>query len=598
MLEKQLFDIQSIHDAYKGGTKVEDIVKEVYRRIEEVNDDGIFIHLQPIEDILKEVSSFDNMNLTDKPLWGIPFTVKDNIDVAGVPTTAACEAYEYTPVEDAFVVKLLKEAGAICIGKTNLDQFATGLVGVRTPYGAPKNAVDASIVPGGSSCGSAVAVSHQIVSFSLGTDTAGSGRVPAALNNIVGFKPTLGTLSKQGVVPACLTLDTISIFALTICDASQIFDISAQYNIKDPYSKKRELEEPKKTEDMIIGVPNSASRIFYGDDLEEESYERTLIELREKGFTLKEIDLEAFFEVGELLYEGSWVAERYTVIGDLIEKAPQKVLDVTRNIISKAKNFSSSDVYRDIYKLNELKREVEIALEGIDLLALPTITRPYTVEDLENEPIEANSRIGLYTKFVNLLDFSAIAIPVERRKDGFASGITAMAVAHKEDTLSLFCRTLQEGMKLYYGNSKVEIDTSTSDCNKDKKERIEIAVVGAHLKNMPLNYQLTDLDASYVYRTRTAKKYKLYNLVNEDIAKPGLIKTDDGYAIEIEVWSLPIKNLGAFEKNISTPLCIGDIELENGKYVKGFLCEHIATLEAEDISAFGGWKAYLNSIEK
>lgn len=595
MLEKQLFDIPSIHNAYKDGTKIEDIVKEVYRRIEEVNDDGIFIHLQPIEDILKEVSTFGNMDLTDKPLWGIPFTVKDNIDVAGIPTTAACEAYEYIPSEDAFVVKLLKEAGAICIGKTNLDQFATGLVGVRTPYGAPKNAVDASIVPGGSSCGSAVAVSHQIVSFSLGTDTAGSGRVPAALNNIVGFKPTLGTLSKQGVVPACLTLDTISIFALTLCDASQVFDISAQYNIKDPYSIKRVMEEPKKTKDMTIGIPNNASKIFYGDNLEEESYEKTITELKNKGFKLKEIDLKPFFDVGELLYEGSWVAERYTVIGELIEKSPEKVLEITRNIISKANNFTSSDVYKDIYKLNELKREIEIVLDEIDLLVLPTITRPYSVQDLEEEPIEANSRIGLYTKFVNLLNFSAIAIPVEKRKDGFASGITAMSVAHKEKTLSLFCNKLQEDMKLFYGNSEVEIDTSIKSCNK---EEIEIAVVGAHLKNMPLNYQLTDLNASYSYKTKTAKKYKLYKLANENIAKPGLIKADEGFAIELEIWSLPIENLGAFQKNISTPLCIGDIELENGKYVKGFLCEHIATLEAEDISAFGGWKAYLNSIEK
>jgi allophanate hydrolase len=457
MLEEQLFDIQSIHNAYKNGTKVEDIVKEVYKRIKKVNDKSLFIHLQPIEDILKEVSSFDNMNLKEKPLWGIPFTVKDNIDVAGVPTTAACEAYKYTPKEDAFVVKLLRDAGAICIGKTNLDQFATGLVGIRTPYGAPKNAVDASIVPGGSSCGSAVAVSHQIVSFSLGTDTAGSGRVPAALNNIVGFKPTLGTLSKQGVVPACLTLDTISIFALTLCDASQVFDISAKYNIKDPYSIKRVVEEPKKTEDMTIGVPNNASKIFYGDDFEKESYEKTIKKIKEKGFTIKEIDLEPFFEVGELLYEGSWVAERYTVIGELIEKSPQKVLDITRNIISKANNFTSSDVYRDIYKLNKLKREIEIIMEEIDLLALPTIPRPYSVKDLEKEPIEANSRLGLYTKFVNLLNFSAIAIPVEKRSDDFASGITAMATAQQEIKLTQFCNTLQEGMKLFYGNSNKQI---------------------------------------------------------------------------------------------------------------------------------------------
>ncbi len=455
MLEEQLFDIESIHYSYKNGTKIEDIVKEVYRRIEKINDEGIFIYLQSLDEILEEVSSFDKMDLKKKPLWGIPFTVKDNIDVKGIPTTAACKAYEYIPTKDAFVVKLLKEAGAICIGKTNLDQFASGLVGIRTPFTPPKNAIDPKIVPGGSSCGSAVAVSHQIVSFSLGTDTAGSGRVPAALNNIVGFKPTLGTLSKQGVVPACLTLDTVSIFALNLDDAKKIYDISAIYNEEDPFSIKREIEQVKDTKDLVVGIPDKFSKIFYGDSIEEESYEKTLKTIKDKGFKTKEIDLEAFFVVGELLYEGSWIAERYTVVGDMIENNPEDMLEIIRMIISKAKKFSSSDVYKDIYKLKELEREIEILMEEVDLLVLPTLPKPYSLKDLEKEPLEANSRLGLYTKFVNLLNFSAIAIPVEKRTDGFASGVTAMSVAQKEETLTSFCKSLQEGMKLFYGNSTV-----------------------------------------------------------------------------------------------------------------------------------------------
>jgi len=593
MLNEMLFDIESIHNAYKEGLKVEEIVKEVYRRIQEINDDGIFIYLQPMEQIIEDIKNFDEIDLEKKPLYGIPFTVKDNIDVAGIPTTAGCEAYKYLPTKDAFVVKKLKEAGAICIGKTNLDQFATGLVGVRTPYKAPKNAVDKTIVPGGSSCGSAVAVSHQIVSFSLGTDTAGSGRVPAALNNIVGFKPTLGTLSKEGVVPACLTLDTISIFALTLQDATKIFNVSAKYNVKDPYSIKKEIRNIKKIENMIIGIPNNESKIFYGDEIQKKSYEKTINQIIEKGFKVKEINLQPFFEVGELLYEGSWVAERYTVIGEMIEKTPEAILDITRKIISKAKSFSSSDVYRDIYKLNKLKREIEIVMEDIDLLALPTITSPYSLEDLKKEPIEANSRIGLYTKFVNLLNFSAIAIPVEKREDGFASGITAISIAQEENTLIEFCKTLQRGMKLYYGNSNKEINTSSIN-----QERINIAVVGAHLKNMPLNYQLTDLNGIYEYSTKTAKKYRLFKLPNKKVLKPGLIKVENGNSISVEIWSIPIEKFGYFEKNISGPMCIGNIELENGKEVKGFLCEYFATLEAEDISIFGGWKAYINSINQ
>ncbi|RXJ69212.1 allophanate hydrolase [Halarcobacter ebronensis] len=598
MLENQLFDISHIHEAYKKGVTVKEIIQEVYRRIEEVADDGIFIYLNSKEKVLKEVSSLEEIDLTKKPLWGIPFAVKDNIDVKNLPTTAACPEYEYIAKEDAFVVKLLKEAGAICIGKTNLDQFATGLVGVRTPYEVPKNAVDSSIVPGGSSSGSAVCVSHQIVSFSLGTDTAGSGRVPAALNNIVGFKPTLGTLSKQGVVPACLTLDTISIFALTIDDATKLFDITSKYNVKDPYSIKKEERYPKNSSNLTVAIPNKNSMIFYEDSFEEKSYKKTVELIKKRGFFIKEIDLEPFFEVGELLYEGSWVAERYTVIGNLIENSPQKVLEITRNIISKAKNFSSSDVYRDIYKLNKLKREIEIIMEDVDLLALPTIPRPYSVQDLKDEPIVANSRLGLYTKFVNLLNFSAIAFPVEKREDGFASGITAMSTAHKESILVEFSKELQEEMTLYYGNSNQKIVTKVKEEKTLKTNEIEFAVVGAHMQEMPLNNELLKLNSRFLYKSKTAKKYKFYKLQGDSPIRPGLVKVKDGVAIELEVWAMPMENFGAFEKTIPSPLCIGTIELENSKEVKGFLCESYAIETATNISQFGGFRTYLDSISK
>ncbi|WP_419767485.1 allophanate hydrolase [Arcobacter sp.] len=595
MLSNQLFDIKSIHDSYKKGVTPKDIVTEVYNRIKKVNDDGIFIHLQPIEDIFAQTSSLEKMNLSEKPLWGIPFTVKDNIDVEGIPTTAACPAYEYIAKEDAFIVKVLKQAGAICIGKTNLDQFATGLVGIRTPYGAPKNALDEKIIPGGSSCGSAVAVSHQLFSFSLGTDTAGSGRIPAALNNLVGLKPTLGAFSKRGVVPACLTVDAVSVFALNIEDAYDIFEIASKHDQKDPYSKKRPKNKYKNTQDVVVAIPNSDSQIFIDDEIQRKSYQETISLIKEKGFKTIEIDLKPFFEVAQLLYEGTWLAERYTVIGDMIKNQPADILDITRTLIQKAETFSASDVYRDIYRFNELKKEIEPVLEQFDILCLPSMPRVASVKEIEDDPIKANSRLGIYTNFVNLLDLSAIAIPVNKREDGFAGGVTIIANAFEELMLAKFAKYIQKDMTLTYGNSKVEVKLSDDDTFGVTYDEIEVAVVGTHLRGMPLNKDLVKLNARFLYEAKTTPNYKLFKLQDEEILKPGLIQDENGVSIELEVWAIPIENLGEFERTIPKPLCIGSIELENKKTVKGFLCEASALIGAKDISSFGGWKAFLNS---
>jgi allophanate hydrolase len=595
MLENQLFDIKSIHESYKKGVTPNDIVTEVYNRIKKVNDDGIFIYLQPIEDIFAQISSLEKMNLKEKPLWGIPFTVKDNIDVKNIPTTAACPAYEYIAKEDAFIVKVLKEAGAICIGKTNLDQFATGLVGIRTPYGAPKNAIDEKIIPGGSSCGSAVAVSHQLFTFSLGTDTAGSGRIPAALNNIVGLKPTLGIFSKRGVVPACLTVDTVSILTLNIEDAYEIFEVASKYDEKDPYSKRRPKNKYKNTQDIVVAIPNSESQIFIEDEIQRQSYQDTISLIKEKNFKTVEIDLKPFFEVAKLLYEGTWLAERYTVIGDIIKNQPNDILEITRNLIKKAETFSASDVYRDIYRFNELKKEIEPVLKQFDILCLPSMPRIASVKEIENDPIKANSRLGIYTNFVNLLDLCAIAIPVNKREDGFPGGVTIIANAFEELKLAKFAKYIQKDMNLTYGNSKVEVKLTDDDTFGVTYDEIEVAVVGAHLRGMPLNKDLLKLNSRFLYDVKTSANYKLFKLKSEDISKPGLIQDENGVQINLEVWAIPIENMGAFEKTILKPLCIGSIELENKKIVKGFLCESSALIGADDISAFGGWKAFLNS---
>ena len=595
MIDKQLFDMKSIHQSYKKGTTPKDIVDEVYKRIEKIDDKGIFIYLAKKEEIYKQLESLGEMDLDQKPLWGIPFTVKDNIDVKDQPTTAACPAYEYHAKEDAFIVEVLKEAGAICIGKTNLDQFATGLVGLRTPYGTPKNAINKDIIPGGSSSGSAVAVSHQFFTFSLGTDTAGSGRIPAALNNIVGLKPSLGSLSKRGVVPACLTLDTVSIFTSNIDDAYNIYKIASKYDEKDPYSVKKPELTYKNLDDLTIAIPDSKSQIFFDDEIQKKSYLDTVDFIKEKGFKTIEIDMQPFFDVAELLYEGTWVAERYTVIEELMKKQSNDILEVTREVIQKAENFNACDTYRNIYKLNELKRKIKPILDMFDILCVPSMPKLTTLKDLEEEPIKANSRLGTYTNFVNLLDLSAIAFPTNKREDNFPGGVTIIGKAFKELLLAKFAKSIQKDMDLNYGNTSNKITLDDDLTFGESYDEIELAVVGAHMSGLALNKELLKLNSRLLYKSKTIPKYKLYKLAEGEPIRPGLIQDEDGVCIEIEVWAIPTKNMGAFEKKIPKPLSIGTLELEGDKQVKGFLCEPIGLKGAIDISSYGGFRAFLNS---
>ncbi len=422
--------IAELHGRYAGGEAAADVIAAAYARLAEVNDPGIFIHLVPEAEARAAADALGTFDPVDKPLWGIPFAVKDNVDVAGLPTTAACPAFTHVPGTTAFAVQRLIEAGAILLGKTNLDQFATGLVGVRTPWPAPRNAVDPRYVPGGSSSGSAVAVAHGIVSFAIGTDTAGSGRVPAALNNIVGLKPSVGSLSGRGMVPACRTLDTLSVFAGTVQDADRAYRVMLGYDGADPFSRNLPVGPvPEALPDGLrVGVPDAAGRRFGGDSLSEAAFNAALGDVATvTGAAPAAVDMAPLFEVAALLYQGPWVAERYQAIRSIIETRPDVLHPTTRAVIGAAAGMSAADAFAGLYRLAELKRAAEPLWETIDVLVVPTYPRPRTVEALQVDPIGPNSELGTYTNFVNLLDLCALAVPGRLRADGFPFGVTLIA---------------------------------------------------------------------------------------------------------------------------------------------------------------------------
>jgi len=593
------FLISSLHDAYAGGLDPAAVVAEAYRRIEAAGDGGIFLHLIEAQRAMAEAAALGPFDPVARPLWGIPFAVKDNIDVAGAPTTAACPAYRYIAERDAFVVEALRRAGAILIGKTNLDQFATGLVGVRTPYPVPKNALDPAIVPGGSSAGSAVAVARGLVSFALGTDTAGSGRVPAALNGIVGLKPTLGALSNSGAVPACRTLDTISVFALTVDDAYRAYRQAAQYDAADCYARPAApppLAAPPPA--CRVGVPDRNTRQFFGDAAQAESFETALNSLATLGAEVIEMDFGPFYAVAEMLYKGAWVAERYAVIEDLLRDSPESVYPVTRRIIENALTFSAADAFRGFYRLQELKRRTAPLLAAVDLLCVPTIPTFYSLADLAADPVGPNSRLGTYTNFVNLLDLCGLAVPTASRSDGRPGSVTLLAAAGEDARIAALGRLLQDRSECL-GATTWNAPPPEPLQPAAQPDEIALAVVGAHMSGLPLNGELTTRSGRFLRATRTAPCYRLYSLPGGPPLRPGLLRDEGaGAAIELEVWALPAEQFGGFLRGIPAPLGIGTLQLEDGQDVKGFLCEADATRRAEEVTAFGGWRAYLAARTK
>ena len=496
-----------------------------------------------------------------------------------------------SPAKSAFVVDRLERAGAIVIGKTNLDQFATGLVGVRSPYGIPRNALKPDLIPGGSSSGSATAVGAGLVPFSLGTDTAGSGRVPAALNGIVGLKPSLGALSTSGVVPACRTLDTVSVFAANVADAFAVYEAACAFDESDAYS--RWFPPPALSAlpgGIRLGVPRADQRQFFDDANAAEAFSRDLELARSLGARIVEFDFEPFAEVARALYDGPWVAERYAAVKALIESNPGALHPVTRAIIEGARRFDAVAAFEAFYRLADQKRKAAPVWSAFDAMLVPTMPRPYTVAEVEADPIRLNSRLGTYTNFVNLLDLCAIAVPSGLRGDGLPSSVTLIAPAGADGLIAGVAAAI-------HARSGTSVSPPPPTQALVANGRVEIAVVGAHLSGLPLNRELVELGAAFSREVETTPDYRLFALPGSSPAKPGLLRVGDGAgaAIKAEVWTLDPAGFGAFVARIPAPLGIGSIRLEGGGSVKGFLVEAEAVKAAEDVSRFGGWRAYLKS---
>ena len=570
-------------------------VARSFQRTREHNDPAIFISLRDEKHAVAEAEALSAKDAAQLPLYGIPLAVKDNIDVAGLPTTAACPAYSYMPSFDATSVARLRAAGAIVIGKTNLDQFATCLVGVRSPYGIPNNPMRGDLIPGGSSSGSAVAVSAGLVPLSLGTDTAGSGRVPAMLNNIVGLKPSLGLVSTAGVVPACRTLDCVSVFSLTVDDAMTALRAMAGPDGANPFSRNREVAGVSAfPANLRLGVPRDGQLIFFGDKASEAAYGAALKRWTALGATLVGFDLEPFYETARLLYEGPWVAERYLVIRNLLASSPDAIHPVTREIAAGGARLTAADTFAALYRLQALRRIAERAFANIDALVLPTAPTVYSTAQVLANPIELNSRLGTYTNFVNLLDLCGVALPAAIRPDEIPFGITLLAPAGQDARLASMGRVFQADTKLTLGARCVPQPPLAELSATLSGDEIAIAVVGAHLSGMVLNNELKTLGGRLLEATVTAPDYRLYAL---DTAppKPGMLRVEagTGASIELEIWALPAAAFGKFVAAIPPPLSIGTVRLADGRGVKGFIVEAADTDGAREISAFGGWRAFV-----
>jgi allophanate hydrolase len=587
--------IHQIVAAHRAGdvTPAETVARS-FQRIHARGDAAVFITLRDEADAIAEANALaQRADAKTLPLYGVPVAVKDNIDVAGLPTTAACPAFAYSPATDATAVARLRAAGAIVIGKTNLDQFATGLVGVRSPYGVPRNTLREELVPGGSSSGSAVAVAAGLVPLALGTDTAGSGRVPAMLNNIVGLKPSLGMISTYGVLPACRSLDCVSIFALTTDDAALALSVMAAPDPQDAYSRARPLGPLLAPAMPRLAVPLPAQREFFGDARCAAAYEAALAQWRAAGAEITPVDIAPLLETARLLYDGPWVAERYLVIRDLLARDPQAVHPVTREITLKGKAISAADTFAAFYRLEAVRAAARALLAPFDALVVPTAPTTYTVAELAAEPILLNSRLGTYTNFVNLLDLCGLAVPAALDAERRPFGITLLAPASRDGLLAALGRAFHARTQLPLGALGIA-QPAPLPTELRPTDEIPIAVVGAHLSGMALNHELTSRGGRLIGEAVTAPVYRLHALAGTTPPKPGMLKVAaGGTAIKLEIWSLAAAEFGSFVAAIPPPLSIGTIVLDDGRQVKGFLVEPAALDGARDISSFGGWRAFM-----
>jgi allophanate hydrolase len=589
-------DIATLAAAYAAGTTTpEQVLGDIFAQIARDGERPVWISLAPRERVADQLAR--NQGRRDAgealPLFGIPFAVKDNIDVAGLPTTAGCPDFAYVPARSATAVEKLEAAGAIVVGKTNLDQFATGLVGTRSPYGICRSVFDPAYISGGSSSGSAVAVAAGLVSFALGTDTAGSGRVPAGFNNIVGLKPTKGLISARGVVPACRSQDCVSIFAGTTGDTLRVLEVAQGFDAEDCYSRPVPERMPGPLAGFRFGVPDQPLE-FFGDAAAATLYAAAIERLEAIGGTAVEVDFSPYREAARLLYQGPWVAERLAALKAYGFERADAIDPIVWSIIGGAHRLSAVEGFTAFYRLAELIRAAEPQWRQMDVLLLPTTGTTYRIDQVLADPIALNSNLGLYTNFVNLMDLSAVAVPAGFRPNGLPFGVTLIGRAFEDERVARLADRLHrtiEAPTIGATGLPLPIDLPAAPA---PPTTVKLAVVGAHLSGQPLNGQLASRQARLVGTARTASGYSLYALDGTVPAKPGLIRDGIGRgSIEIEVWELDPAGFGSFVAEIPPPLGIGTITLADGSLVKGFLCEAHAIGTATDITAFGGWRNWL-----
>ncbi|WP_439820839.1 allophanate hydrolase [Pseudomonas sp. HLG18] len=584
--------LDALRQAYRNGdTTPRQLLLALREKAAALNPDyHLFIHLLSAEEMEPYLAALDGRDLDSLPLYGAPFAIKDNIDLAGVPTTAACPAFAYVPERSATIVERLLALGAIPLGKTNLDQFATGLNGSRSPYGACPNSVLPEYPSGGSSAGSSLAVALGVASFALGTDTAGSGRVPAALNNLVGLKASKGLISTAGVLPACRTLDCVTTFTATAREASQLLALTAHLDPRDEYSRSNPSWNDGSAfgvpRPFRFGVPRAQDLEFFGCKEGPRLFGDAIDRLKALGGEAVELDLSPFLEAARLLYEGPWVAERYSVAGELMEENPAAVLPVIRAVLAKAPAVSGVQTFRAQYRLQALKAVCDKALEGLDCVLTPTIGRPVTLAELDAEPVLRNSELGYYTNFMNLLDYAAVAVPGGFMANGLPWGVTLFGRAFTDQYLLGMADALQ----------RQQDPALPTPNNPARHDRARLVVCGAHLDGLALNGQLRQRGARLIEATYSSKDYKLYALAGGPPLRPGMLRVaDGGVSIAVEVWELPSSELGSFLTGIPAPLGLGKVQLADGRWESGFICEPYGLEGATDISHLGGWRAYLQT---
>lgn len=579
-----------LRNAYRdGSTTPRQVLLSLREKAAALNPDyHLFIHLLSAEELEPYLAALEGRDPGSLPLYGVPFAIKDNIDLAGIPTTAACPAFAYVPERSATIVAQLLALGAIPLGKTNLDQFATGLNGSRSPYGACPNSVLPEYPSGGSSAGSSLAVALGVASFSLGTDTAGSGRVPAALNNLVGLKASKGLISTAGVVPACRTLDCVTTFTATAREASQLLALTAHLDPRDEYSRSNPLWNDGSAfgtpRPFHFGVPRAQDLAFFGCPEGPLLFGDAIDQLKAMGGEAVELDLSPFLEAARLLYEGPWVAERYSVAGELMEQHPQAVLPVIRAVLAKAPAVTGVQTFRAQYRLQALKALCDKALEGLDCVVTPTIGRPVTRAELAAEPVLRNSELGYYTNFMNLLDYAAVAVPSGFMGNGLPWGVTLFGRAFTDQYLLSVADALQRQQGL----------AAPAPTHVARNDRARLVVCGAHLDGLALNWQLKQRGARLLEATHSSPDYQLHALAGGPPYRPGMVRVKEGgVAIAVEVWELPSSELGSFLTAIPAPLGLGKVQLADGRWESGFICEPYGLEGAVDISHLGGWRAYL-----